>query len=675
MRWFLHTVKLGGGSAAEDAARPATRDWRAMAVLCALVGALLAAPAWAKKAPPALDCASCHSDPAMTSDSGGKKHSIGVDPDKFKASIHGVLGCADCHSDVKEFPHAPAPAKVDCSSCHSETQAAYLRGIHAKARGKGVSQAATCSGCHGDVHAVLPSSDPQSRTHRTNLAQTCGSCHGEKFVMEPQGISTQPFFSYQESVHGRAVAAGSGKAAACTDCHRAHDILPPGDPKSPIFKFNVPQTCGQCHSDISHVYQTSIHGEALARGNWQSAVCTDCHGIHSIKKHIDPSSSVAAQALARTTCAQCHEGVRLSQEFGVPAGRARTYLDSYHGMAAQLDSKVVANCASCHGVHNIYRSSDPRSTINTANLAKTCGQCHPGASQKFAQVKVHVGVPLSKDVGSIGALWVRRVYIPMIFVVIGGMVLHNLVLWRRKLLARRATGIRTVERMNVRERVQHWLILTSFIALAITGFALKYPDSPLAWMLGSSESLRRIGHRVAGVVMIVAGLYHLFYITASKQGRRLLLDFLPTLQDLRDLKENLFYHLGWSEQQPRFARFTYGEKAEYLALVWGTFLMAVTGLIMWFKVQAGGWFTGAAVDIATAIHFYEAILAVLAIVVWHFYQVMFDPDVYPLDWTFWDGRISEERARHHHPRAYQESEPESEPHEDYNGDNRESDKR
>jgi formate dehydrogenase gamma subunit len=235
------------------------------------------------------------------------------------------------------------------------------------------------------------------------------------------------------------------------------------------------------------------------------------------------------------------------------------------------------------------------------------------------------------------------------------MFLHNVVLWRRKLLARRNAATRTVERMDRRQRVQHWLILSSFIALAVTGFALKYPDSPLAWVTGSSESLRRIGHRVAGVVMIAAGLYHLFYITATRQGRRLFLDFLPTLQDVRDLKDNLFYHLGWSEQPPRFARFTYGEKAEYLALVWGTFLMAVTGLLMWFKMQTGAWFGGFTVDIATAIHFYEAILAVLAILVWHFYQVMFDPDVYPLDWTFWDGRISAERAHHHHPLAYTES--------------------
>jgi formate dehydrogenase gamma subunit len=329
-----------------------------------------------------------------------------------------------------------------------------------------------------------------------------------------------------------------------------------------------------------------------------------------------------------------------------------------------MGSGIVANCSSCHGVHNIYRSTDPRSTINRVNLAKTCGQCHPGAGERFAQVKVHVGVPLSKDIGSLGAMWVRRIYVPMIFLVIGGMLLHNFVLWRRKLMLRRNVPARTVQRMNLSQRVQHWLILSSFIVLAVTGFALKYPDSPLAWVLGSSETVRRMGHRIAAVVMIGAGLYHLVYLLSTREGRRLFLDFLPTFQDLRDVRENLFYHLGWSKQAPKFGRFTYGEKAEYLALAWGTFLMAATGLLMWFKLQAGAWFTGASVDIATAIHFYEAVLAVLAIVVWHFYQVMFDPDVYPIDWTFWDGRMSAERAHHHHGRMYDEPEKEAEPKDD-----------
>src|SRR5205823_6583685 len=149
-----------------------------------------------------------------------------------------------------------------------------------------------------------PAADPRSRVNHANIAATCGSCHGQKFVMQASGHSAQPFLSYQESVHGRAVAAGSEKAAVCTDCHGSHEILAASDPKSSIFKFNVPLTCAKCHEAVKTEYMQSIHGQAIARGNSQAPVCTDCHGIHSIRSHDDPNSSVSAQNLARNTCAR-----------------------------------------------------------------------------------------------------------------------------------------------------------------------------------------------------------------------------------------------------------------------------------------------------------------------------------------------------------------------------------
>ena len=136
----------------------------------------LAAAAGSKeppKAPPKLDCLGCHSEASAASDSGGKANGISMDPSKLKQSVHELLECSDCHSDVKEFPHEPSPAKVNCGSCHSETQASYEHGIHAAARGKGVSQAATCSGCHGDPHAILPARDPQSRSEERRVGKEC----------------------------------------------------------------------------------------------------------------------------------------------------------------------------------------------------------------------------------------------------------------------------------------------------------------------------------------------------------------------------------------------------------------------------------------------------------------------------------------------------------------------
>ena len=613
-----------------------------------------AALASAEKKPAApvdksAECLACHSDPSLTKDESGKTVSLHVDEAKFKNSIHGsMFSCNDCHKGVTAGPHDPAPAKVQCETCHADEVAAYKTSVHGQAVAAGNTQAANCLSCHGSPHEIVTASDPNSTVAHKNVAKTCGTCHSQKFVMEANGISTAPFYSYQESVHGKAVAAGSDKAAVCTDCHGSHEILTAANPKSSIFKFNVPNTCAKCHDRVKAEFMGSIHGQAIAKGVSSAPVCTDCHGIHGIKSHVDPNSSVSAQNLARTTCARCHEGVRLSQDFGIAGGRASSYLASYHGLAAERGSKTVANCASCHGVHNILPSSDPKSTINQANLAKTCGQCHPGAGQNFIKGKVHIQAPLSADIGSIAVSWTRRLYMGLIFGTIGFMLLHNFLIWRKKAAANRKDPRRIVVRMELEQRVQHFLLLISFFTLVITGFALKFPDSMFAQALLIGETARSLIHRIAGTLLILVSLYHVYYLASRKSGRRMFLDMLPIPKDATDVLNNLRYYLGLGGKPARFGRFTYGEKMEYLALVWGTFVMASTGLMLWFKVIAGNlvprWF----LDVATAVHFYEAILATLAILVWHFYQVIFDPDIYPMNWAWYDGKMSVETYSHEH---------------------------
>jgi cytochrome b subunit of formate dehydrogenase/nitrate/TMAO reductase-like tetraheme cytochrome c subunit len=579
----------------------------------------------------------------------GKSVSLHVDPAKMKHSIHGgMFSCVDCHKDVKTSPHEATPAKLSCAQCHADAQTAYQHSYHAKMKAKGGGVAAGCEDCHGGVHEMLASDDAKSPINHANIPNTCGRCHGQKFLMEANGASSQAYAAYQTSVHGRAIARGSKTAAVCTDCHGAHEILAANFANSPISKFNVPKTCGKCHSEIEHAYEHSIHGQAIARGNGLAPVCTDCHGIHSIKAHIDPNSSVSQANLARTTCARCHEGVRLSQEFGVAGGRVSTYLDSYHGLASSGGSTVVANCASCHGVHNILPSSDPHSTINRANLDATCGQCHKGVTQRFTQSRVHLDGGRSADLGTLVVRWVRRVYLTLIALVIGAMFLHNAILWRSKAMARRRAQGPTVVRMSRNQRWQHFVLLVSFIVLVVTGFALKYPHSWFAELLGMGERLRSVTHRVAGVVLIAVGVYHVIYLFVTREGRRLVWDFFPTPKDAMDVWGTMLYHLGLSKVKPQYGRFNYAEKAEYWALVWGSVLMAVTGIMLWAKVLVGNLLARLWLDAATAVHFYEAVLATLAILVWHFYQVFFDPDVYPMNWAWRDGKMSVEHYREDH---------------------------
>jgi cytochrome b subunit of formate dehydrogenase len=615
-----------------------------------LLVALLLCPWVVAKTSPKMsneDCLACHNDSTLSKEENGRQVSLHVDDAKFKASIHSVFGCTDCHKDIKAFPHDPTPAKPVCASCHAGEQTAYDHGVHAKAAVAGNSNVAKCQDCHGSVHEILPGGDPKSKVARGNIPQTCGACHGQKFVMASSGISSAPFNSYQQSVHGKAVAAGSDKAAVCTDCHGQHDILAATNPKSPISKFNVPVTCAKCHDNIRQEYVQSIHGQAIARGNWQAPVCTDCHGIHTIKAPTDPSSSVAS-ANVGSGCAQCHGSVRLSNEFGMPSGQVNTYLSSYHGMASKMGSTTVANCASCHGVHNILPSRDPRSTINHANLAKTCGQCHPGANEKFISFKVHSDGVAKADFSSKVIGYISKFYIWMIVGVIGGMVLHNLIVFRKKLILHRIGQPRILFRMTRGQRVQHIMLLSSFFTLVLTGFALRYPSSWLGTLF-INEAVRSIVHRVAGVVLIAVSLFHLWYVVKNPDGRRLVKDMLPDWKDVTDVRDAFRYYLGYSDQRPLFRRFTYAEKAEYWALVWGMFVMANTGLMAWFKVGVGGRVPGWWIDVAITIHWYEAVLATLAIIVWHLYGVIFDPDAYPMNWAWYDGKMSVESYEHEHP--------------------------
>jgi cytochrome b subunit of formate dehydrogenase len=606
------------------------------------------------------DCLACHGDSTLTSEHNGKTLALYVDQKQIKHSIHGSLfSCVDCHKDVTSLAHDKTPEKVTCGECHAKAQAAYDQSTHANAgktnAGKtGDAPAATCADCHGNAHYVTGAGDPKAPISHGNIPVTCGRCHGQKFLMESNGQSAQPFLSYQDSVHGRAVENGSQKAAVCTDCHGTHQILPANQQASPISKINVPATCGKCHAAIQATFSASIHGQGIARGNRLAPDCTDCHGIHSIKKHQDPNSPVAAANVSRDSCAHCHEGVRLSQEFGLPGQRVSSYFDSYHGLAAQGGSVVAANCSSCHGVHDILPSSDPHSSVNHANLDATCGKCHQGVTQKFTLTRVHLdhdgtsaaGQP--RDMGGMAVRWVRFIYIPLIILVIGAMALHNLIIWRRKLADRRKQHSITVVRMTPNQRWQHLALLSSFIVLVITGFALQYPDSWFAHLLGMSEQLRSVIHRIAGIVLIAAGIYHIFYVAAIGEGRRLLRDIAPCPRDIRDAISAMLYYTGLSSRKPAFGRFNYAEKAEYWALVWGTALMGVTGVMMWAKVWVGNLLARWWVDIATSIHFYEAILATLAILVWHFYQVFFDPDVYPMNGAWWDGKMPADHYREEH---------------------------
>ncbi len=566
------------------------------------------------------------------------------------------LECQGCHASGKTLPYLAG------AQFHTKPHTDYEIGFHAVALRNG-GKAATCIDCHtrnGDMSTILAANESNSTINRKNIAETCGRCHGDKAAMQGSGISDRLFLSYRESVHAKAIARGNIGAAVCTDCHNSHDILRASNPQSTIAKVNVPATCGKCHQAETAEFVESVHGKAVLRGVSRSPGCTDCHGIHTIEAPFEQKAANTSPAVATESCARCHEGVALTQEFGIAEDRVSSYKDSYHGLASKFGSKVVANCSSCHGVHNILPSSDPKSMISAANLTQTCGQCHVGAGDNFTRGRIHLSSSLTgdmedtpEDMSALGTRIVRWIYLPIILLVIGGMVIHNALVWRKKAAEKLKHERRTIVRLTFNQRIQHWLLLTSFIVLVISGFALQYPDSWLGWIFGSSEYLRRVIHRVAAVVMLLSGAYHLAYLAFAKEGRKWVKDMLPRWKDFTDLLQNFGYYLGVSSLKPKMERFGYPEKAEYWAVVWGTIIMGLTGLMIWFKIAVFSFLERWWIDVALAVHFYEAILATLAIIVWHFYQVIFDPHVYPVNFAFLDGKVSEELYKEEHELDYE----------------------
>ena len=207
------------------------------------------------------------------------------------------------------------------------------------------------------AHQVVASTDAKSPVSKANLPDTCGKCHSNPALAAKYMFAVAlPVEAYKQSVHGRAILAGNLKAASCNDCHGVHDILPASDPKSRIWKQNVASTCAQCHQNVFDVYKESIHGKAVAAGVMDAATCTDCHGEHRILAPGNPESPVSLANVSQVTCSRCHANIQLMARFNVPDSRVPTYQDSYHGMASSAGQQTVANCASCHGVHNIFRS-------------------------------------------------------------------------------------------------------------------------------------------------------------------------------------------------------------------------------------------------------------------------------------------------------------------------------
>ena len=245
--------------------------------------------------------------------------------------------CVVCHSDVyvqlRDTPHSREG--VDCTSCHGgDAKALNVAGAHTK--------------------------DFRRAFDRKRIVELCASCHSDNVKMKPYGIPTDQQALYLTSVHGKKLMQGDARVAACTDCHGVHQILGPADARSPIFRENIPRTCGKCHenaelmkahnvtSSVVSEYRAGVHGRALLeRHNQQSPECTRCHGTHGAAP---PGIGDVGKV-----CGQCHTKTLESFRQGPHA--------------SGLQTGKLSDCAACHGNHGVERAGVEMWSIS-------CSRCH-----------------------------------------------------------------------------------------------------------------------------------------------------------------------------------------------------------------------------------------------------------------------------------------------------------
>ncbi len=277
-----------------------------------------------------------------------------------RASAHGHLPCAECHSGYRDFPHTAAVATQTCADCHSDEHDAWEAGAHAAVDGRAVD----CAACHS-VHRVESVATLQEDAGIATMNGRCVACH-----RDAQLPAANP--------HAGAV--------PCSGCHEAHETRPHDDPASALAAAREPGTCGACHREALDHWQGDVHGDsalaaaarahgerAAASGDGVAPTCTACHGGHAM---LAPTDSGFAAASVQA-CAGCHEHAM------------DTWTDSYHGQAIELGSAVSATCSDCHGAHGVFPEEDARSLVAEARLVDTCGQCHQHARENFVAYDSH----------------------------------------------------------------------------------------------------------------------------------------------------------------------------------------------------------------------------------------------------------------------------------------------
>jgi cytochrome b subunit of formate dehydrogenase len=585
-----------------------------------------------------------------------------LSPNAFTSGVHTGLKCADCHQTAVSLPHDQKLPPATCgSACHAKPAGDFLQGAHAEAAAKGNPQTPTCATCHGG-HDILPKHDRRSRTYPLNIVKVCGDCHQQLRAATPGGHSGKDYVqSYFDSVHGKAlVRGGLAVVATCADCHGEHLVLPGNDPRSPTHRGRVARTCGQCHVGVNEVYQQSIHGQRLAQGDPKAPVCTDCHTAHTISRTNAPSFMLDIVS----ECGQCHDQP--------PPGSKRrtslyeTYRRSYHGQTNELGSTRAARCSDCHGAHDIRRIDDPLSRLNAENRVETCRRCHKEANAAFAAFEPHADYRDSARYPLLHAVWLY--FVILMSFAFGFFGLHSLLWLIRSVIERIRQGPRpafvanphAIKRFNRVDRINHLFVIISFFGLSLTGLPLLFAyqgwAKELAVIMGGVRGAGLL-HRFFAVMLICNLLVHVVGLVRRfrRFGVRAMLfgptTMLPRKKDVMDCL-GMFRWFFRGGKKPQFDRWTYWEKFDYTAEVFGSVVIGLSGLLLWFPQFFAKFMPGWMFNVATVIHGYEALLAVGFIFTIHFFNAHLRLEKFPVDDVIFTGQLSEQEFRHERGAEY-----------------------
>ncbi|MBK8481659.1 MAG: hypothetical protein IPL40_10850 [Proteobacteria bacterium] len=621
-------------------------------------------------------CLRCHGKAGVNQRLADPARQLVLDTAALEKSIHADLACTDCHTQLAEAdaaaPHAAHLGPPHCESCHEDQAEAYAGSVHGQAWAHNRGGAARCGDCHG-AHDIVKVSDPRSRVFKMRLPYTCARCHQnaalvkEHHIKQPQAVSF-----YEESIHGRGLLRdGLIVAPSCTDCHGSHAIYPKSDPRSSISHRQVPATCAKCHFGIAEVYAKSIHGQLLAKGDPRGPVCIDCHTSHQI---VAPTKNVFKLA-SDERCGRCH------------LDRLARYRETYHGKAIALGRTEVAACFDCHGHHDVLPVSNPQSRLAPARRLAVCQKCHPSATAGFTGYLTHAN---HSDRARYPMLyWTYVLMTALILGVFGFFGLHTILWFARSLAlvirdpkafsaqkrrAREVTTGRVYVRFQPVDRFCHFLVIISFLLLVLTGMPLKFYTSDWAQLifrlLGGphvAATLHRLGAVLTGVYFAI----HLGVVGArlwkargdyrDEGGRWRWRRFfgvvfgpdspIPNFQDLKDFWAHQKWFFGRGPR-PQFDRWTYWEKFDYLGVFWGVAVIGLSGLVMWFPETVTRFLPGWAINVALIMHSDEALLAAGFIFTFHFFNVHFRVEKWPMDSVIFSGRITEEEMLHERKRLY-----------------------